>query len=492
MQGLYRRRMAGIALLAGIVLCLVSPASAGYTFTTIDKPGGYNSQAYGINNSGDIVGSYSDAGGTLYSFLDVGGIFTSIDIPGASITQAIGINDSGNIVGSFLGYTYWGFLDVGGSFTVIDSGAYVTFGAYGINNSGHIVGTYLDADQFLHGFLDVGETFTAIDFPNAIHTQANGINDSGEIVGFYNSGDGTRPGFLDAGGTFTAIDFPGGSNTQAYGINNSGGIVGIYTGAKGIHHGFLDIGGSFVTIDFPGARETFAYGINSAGLIAGQYIDTHGNSHGFLATPSSSATVSTPEKPGGPASGITGTSYAYSTGGSVSSLGNPVEYQFDWKGDGSDLSAFGPAAQSKTWTTPGTYNVRARARDTVDTLAVSNWSSGLPVTIIRDPNAPVISVTPTSYDFGIVKVKRGKAGSFIVRNIGTTNISIATSITGADASLFKITSGSGSRTIKPGKTLTIKVTFKPVSVGAKTSTLEITSNDPNASSIEVPLSGTGQ
>jgi hypothetical protein len=43
----------------------------------------------------------------------------------------------------------------------------------------------------------------------------------------------------------------------------------------------------------------------------------------------------------GPITGITGTSYSYTTGGSTSSLGHPVEYQFDWKGDDSDVSSWG-------------------------------------------------------------------------------------------------------------------------------------------------------
>jgi hypothetical protein len=91
--------------------------------------------------------------------------------------------------------------------------------------------------------------------------------------------------------------------------------------------------------------------------------------------------VTTPATPSGPASGTTGTSYSYSTGGSVSSLGDPVEYQFDWKGDGTDLSSWGSATQSKTWTAAGTYHVRVRARCATDTSVVSNWSDTLTVTI---------------------------------------------------------------------------------------------------------------
>ena len=58
-------------------------------------------------------------------------------------------------------------------------------------------------------------------------------------------------------------------------------------------------------------------------------------------------TISTPTTPDGPTSGLLGKSYSYSTGGSTSNLGNPAEYQLDWKGDGSDVFPWGSAAQSK-------------------------------------------------------------------------------------------------------------------------------------------------
>ena len=100
-------------------------------------------------------------------------------------------------------------------------------------------------------------------------------------------------------------------------------------------------------------------------------------------------TVSTPNPPSGPASGVTDTSYSYSTGGSISNLGHTVEYQFDWKGDGSDLSAWGSGTQSKGWTVPGTYNVQARARCTIDTSVISSWSGAIAVTITTGGNGVI-------------------------------------------------------------------------------------------------------
>ena len=201
-------------------------------------------------------------------------------------------------------------------------------------------------------------------------------------------------------------------------------------------------------------------------------------------------TVSNPDTPSGPTAGNPGTSYSYTTGGATSSLGHSVEYQFDWKGDGSDLSVYGSATQSKTWNAAGTYNVRARARDSVNTSVESNWSSGLSVTITNNTNVPSISVTPTAYNFGNVKVKKSKSASFKVQNNGQANLTIAALIVGQDASMFKLTGGN--KTIKPGKFSTLKVTFKPTSTGSKQATLRITSNDPDSPITDISLNGTGQ
>ena len=138
----------------------------------------------------------------------------------------------------------------------------------------------------------------------------------------------------------------------------------------------------------------------------------------------------------------------------------------------------------------------------------SNWTgdatgSTNPITLTMDgnktvtanftvTNGPDILVTPLTYDFGNVKVKKSKSASFEVQNDGKANLSIAALIMGPDASMFRLTTGGGNKTIKPGKFLTLKVTFKPISKGSKQATLRITSNDPDTSLTDIPLSGTGQ
>ena len=89
--------------------------------------------------------------------------------------------------------------------------------------------------------------------------------------------------------------------------------------------------------------------------------------------------VTTPDRPTGPTTGETGLNLTFSTGGAQSSLGNPIEYQFDF-GDG-NLSSWGGSTRTHTYVIDGIFEVKARARSQTFPQAVSGWSSGLSVTI---------------------------------------------------------------------------------------------------------------
>jgi hypothetical protein len=71
-------------------------------FTTIDVPGAASTQAFDIDNRGQIVGEYRDAVGIFHGFLrDPGGTFTTVDVPGATGTSITGINDRGQMIGLY-------------------------------------------------------------------------------------------------------------------------------------------------------------------------------------------------------------------------------------------------------------------------------------------------------------------------------------------------------------------------------------------------------
>ena len=210
--------------------------------TLIDVPGtsGFiGTQANGINSEGDIVGVYVTDGFHTHGFLLRKGEFTTIDAPGASFlgpptssgTAASGINEQGDIVGSFndAADNIHGYVLHNGVFTIFDAPTSNITNPTAINSQGDIVGSYFrqGVPGGTHSFLLRKGTFTTIEVPGATYTQANAINSRGDIVGFYVSNDAFH-GFLFRNGTFTTIDLPGGTpgSTQASGINAEGEIVG--------------------------------------------------------------------------------------------------------------------------------------------------------------------------------------------------------------------------------------------------------------------------
>jgi len=260
-----------------------------YTYIPLDDPSANGgTDAYGINNAGQIVGSYEvlnragvfDNHGFLYS----GGTYTTLDDPSVvtfnfqRVTVATGINASDQIVGSYVGLNGTnGFLYSGIFITLDDPLAGAGVYPQGINASGQIVGSYGS-----HGFLYSNGTYTTLDDPAGGFTQAYGINDLGQVVGTYVA-NGLGHGFLYSGGFFTNIDDPAATfGTTPRGINDTGQIVGFYTDSAG-NHGFLYSGGTYTTLDDPSGTDTIASSINDAGQIVGTY-NTSTGTHGFLLT----------------------------------------------------------------------------------------------------------------------------------------------------------------------------------------------------------------
>src|SRR5262245_36871023 len=80
-------------------ICLAGAES--FTLTQFDVPGATNTLARGINNEGQIVGQYGDSTGT-HGFLFSAGSVIQLDVPVPGYeTRAYGINDAGVIVGTF-------------------------------------------------------------------------------------------------------------------------------------------------------------------------------------------------------------------------------------------------------------------------------------------------------------------------------------------------------------------------------------------------------
>src|SRR3984957_6023073 len=95
-----------------------------YNFQTFNVPGGGGTQSWGINGAGDVVGYFSTANGNLgFEYNPTNQTFTTLTGPaGASDIRAFGINDSGAIVGDYRDSSNnaHGFLYSNGTYTTIN------------------------------------------------------------------------------------------------------------------------------------------------------------------------------------------------------------------------------------------------------------------------------------------------------------------------------------------------------------------------------------
>ena len=200
-----------------------------------------SAQPQSINKHGEIAGFCFTGGRERGFFRDKKGTYTLLDFPGATLTEALGVNDDGQVVGSY--------RDSDGSFHGFfwDAGLFLTFdipipGANpgspsALNNVGQIVGGYLDTNisaafpiGHAHGLLIEHGRITVIEVPGASDTFLMDINDRGAIVGLYLDGDMVPRSFVLEDGRFTTINvpFPDAVFTGVSGINNQGQIVGQY------------------------------------------------------------------------------------------------------------------------------------------------------------------------------------------------------------------------------------------------------------------------
>ena len=258
------------------------------TFTTIDVPGAFSTQAFGINKSGDIVGGYSTTLTDSHAFLLSGGTFTTFDGPG-TFTRAEDIDQAGDIVGSYrdavTGNDHGFLLLANSTFTTIDDPD-ATLGTRinGINSAGTMVGSFTDGvfPGQAHGFVLSGGTFTTIDFPGAADTNLFEINDSGAIVGYWEDASFVFHAFELINGNFTSIIVPGATGgSSATGINVKGEIVGSYATSATVGHSFFDKKGTISTIDPPTAQISGLSKINDTAAAVGSFFDGT-TIHGFL------------------------------------------------------------------------------------------------------------------------------------------------------------------------------------------------------------------
>jgi uncharacterized membrane protein len=289
-----------LAVLSCLVITLGIPCLAfadSYSLILLDfpLPEGSGTSDYtsgtGINDKGQVVGEYRDAG-LYHGFIYDTGVFTTFDVPfsGVAETAPLAINNRGQIVGVYLtlfprqrGH---GFLYSEGEFTEISFPLALETVVTGINNNGDIIGIYITSDISpfqTHGFLYRAGIFTTLDAPfeGVSATRPFGINDRGQIVGQYDIGQPVEraKAFVYKDGFFETLLESYGPD-RATGISAQGSIVGVDFGNP---LGFVYEKGQVT--DFPFVGFVTPYGINASGTISGAIIDDAGMSHGFVAYP---------------------------------------------------------------------------------------------------------------------------------------------------------------------------------------------------------------
>jgi probable HAF family extracellular repeat protein len=285
-------------LLTLVLVSAWASAYAQYRFTSLDYPGGTKTFARGINDRGTIVGAYR-INPPRHALVIRQGKYMPLDpnsvLGGLNFSEAFKINNHGDVVGDYDDGATHGFLLHKGELTTLDfPGADLTL-ALDINDSGVVVGEWDILDPqgntlAYHGFIWKDGAFTDVEFPGSSDTSILGINNKGEYVGIWDTDINapTAHGFVSSQGEFTSFDAPSTTLTEANDINDEGQIVGLSIDVNGTSHGFLKMSNSFTAIDYPGAASTEAWGINSKGEIVGVHVHTADSAPlGFIAKPKS-------------------------------------------------------------------------------------------------------------------------------------------------------------------------------------------------------------
>ena len=247
----------------------------------------------GINDHGDIVGTYSDATG-VHGFFLSDGIVTVIDPPACptpmppagpgsrSALIAFSVNNRGHVVGNQrpcgAGVPGHGFFWADGVLTTLDhpDGALTL---RGINDAGVMVG-YVDHNGIIGSVLLSRGLSPRCQPPDESDDipAAFGLNNRGDIVGELG-----LDGFLWSKGQYTRLRVPGSVRTEALGINDRGDIIGWWDGCGGPSPWLSSLTGADTAIQVPGAHSTQVFGGNNRRQVVGLYaVEGHEAQHGFV------------------------------------------------------------------------------------------------------------------------------------------------------------------------------------------------------------------
>ena len=167
--------------------------------TELTVPKSIETEADGINDKGEIVGTFIDSAGAQHGFLLANKKYKQLDVPGDSSTVAWSINAKGQITLYAINSAgnYDAFILTGKKYTKVSDPNSASPGTviHAINNNGDVDGTYYDSSGVTHGFLLTGGKYYTLNDPEGADTRADGLNDKLTIVGRWGSGTYGGTGF---------------------------------------------------------------------------------------------------------------------------------------------------------------------------------------------------------------------------------------------------------------------------------------------------------
>lgn len=232
-------------------------------------------EAMAINDSGQVVG-YFHLGGALdhrSAFLYDNGVVTDIGtLPGYRYSEAFGINNRGQIVGAAQNRAFLFQNGVMSDLGTLPGGGGA--GATGINNHGTVVGDSgtnvpnLTTHAFSYDHRVMSDLGT---LPGGSYSYGLAINSGGQIVGYGDTASGAQHALLFRNGHMIDLGtLPGGTFSTATAINDRGQVVGYGDTPSKTYHAFLYEKGAMVDLGMlPGGDSSVAYGINNRGDVVG-------------------------------------------------------------------------------------------------------------------------------------------------------------------------------------------------------------------------------